>query len=184
MAKHRIYLYEWLFLLNQQAVASDFSGCVDFIRDIFDRAEADLLVIRRWDERRLAYPIKGQRRGTFILTYFRARGSQIPNIDRDCNLSEQVLRCMMLRADHLGETELAIAAKDAETSLQVAMHNRDDDHHGGNDDRPASRSHEGATATATAAPAPPPAPTTDTLQSPADQTEQSKDSQPAPETTA
>jgi small subunit ribosomal protein S6 len=29
-----------------------------------------ILSSRRWDERRLAYPIKGQNRGTYLLVYF------------------------------------------------------------------------------------------------------------------
>ena len=118
MADVRINLYEGMFLLQQQAVASDFGGCVEFLKQVFERAEAELIAIRRWDERRMAYPIRGQKRGTYMLAYFRARGSQIANIERDCNLSEEVLRNMITRADHLGETEIDLAKKDAELSLQ------------------------------------------------------------------
>ena len=127
MSEIGVNLYEGMFLLHQQAVSSDFAGCVDFLKQVFERAEAELIVLRRWDERRLAYAIKGQRRGTFMLTYFRARSTQIANIERDCNLSEQVLRNMILRADHLGETELELAGKDADLSLEMALRGGDDE---------------------------------------------------------
>lgn len=127
MSEISVNLYEGMFLLHQQAVSSDFAGCVDFLKQVFERAEAELIVLRRWDERRLAYTIKGQRRGTFMLTYFRARSTQIANIERDCNLSEQVLRSMILRADHLGETELNLARKDADLSLEMALRGSDDE---------------------------------------------------------
>ena len=119
MAESPTKLYEGMFLLNQQAVANDFGGAIDFLKQVFERAEAEVVAMRKWDERRLAYTIRGQKRGTYILIYFRARGTQIPNIERDCNLSEQVLRNMIVRAEHVGETELELAKKDSETTLEA-----------------------------------------------------------------
>ena len=123
-------LYEGMFILNQQAVAADFAGCVEFVREVFRRAEAEVLVLRKWDERKLAYPIKGQKRGIYILVYFRSRGVQIANIERDCNLSEQVIRAMITRADHIGETEIELAGKDADLSLEVKLRTPDRDEEG------------------------------------------------------
>jgi small subunit ribosomal protein S6 len=113
-------LYEALFLMNQAALATDSAGATAHVQEMLDRAEAETLTLHKWEERKLAYPIEGQKRGTFLIAYFRARPTQIANIERDCNLSEQVLRVMFIRADHMGEEELKLAlegesaAKDAE----------------------------------------------------------------------
>lgn len=121
MAEVRINLYEGMFLLNQQAVAADLSGAVEHIREILNRAEAEIIVLSKWDERKLAYEIRGQKRGLFVLAYFKARASQIANIDRDCNLSEQVLRSMIIRADHMGEEEIELAKKNAELAFEARL---------------------------------------------------------------
>jgi small subunit ribosomal protein S6 len=121
MAEVRINLYEGMFLLNQQAVSTDFASAIEHIRDILNRAEAEILILSRWDERKLAYEIKNQKRGLFILAYFKARASQIANIDRDCNLSEQVLRSLIIRADYMGEAELELAKQNAELSLEARL---------------------------------------------------------------
>lgn len=102
-------LYEALFLINQTALATDSAGATAHVQEMLDRAEAETLTLQRWDERKLAYPIEGQKRGTFLIAYFNARPTQIANIERDCNLSETVLRVMFIRADHIGETELQLA---------------------------------------------------------------------------
>ncbi len=120
MAEQELPLYEGMFLLNQQEVATNFGGCVEFLKGVFERAGAEVLVLTKWDERRLAYPIRGQKRGLYMLAYFRCAGGQIVNLERDCNLSDQVLRCMVVRADHLGETELELARKDA-TDLDMEI---------------------------------------------------------------
>ena len=109
--------YEGLFLLNQQHAAADFPATVEFLKDVFRRADAEIIALRKWDERKLAYEIRGQKRGVYMLAYFRAKGAQIANIERDCNLSEQILRTLIIRADHLGETEFELARKDAELTL-------------------------------------------------------------------
>lgn len=102
-------LYEALFLVSQTALASDSEGTVAHVKEMLDRAEAETLDLRQWDERKLAYPVEGQKRGTFLIAYFKARPTQIANIERDCNLSEQVLRVMFVRADYMGEVELNLA---------------------------------------------------------------------------
>lgn len=105
-------LYEGLFLLNQQAMAGDLQKGLDHVREILDRAEAQTLVLRKWDERKLAYEIQGQKRGVFILAYFHARPTMLPNIERDCNLSDMVMRSLVLKAEHVGETELELARRE------------------------------------------------------------------------
>ncbi len=98
--------YESMFLISQ-AEASDLNGIVAHIEEILRRGNADILAMRKWDERRLAYEIDKQRRGLYILCYFRAPTQDVSHIERDCNLSERILRVLILKADHLTEEEIA-----------------------------------------------------------------------------
>ncbi|MEM9884136.1 MAG: 30S ribosomal protein S6 [Planctomycetota bacterium] len=113
-------LYEGLFLMSQPAITAGLGSAIDTVRGMLDRAEAEVVTLVRWEERKLAYPIDGQKRGTFLISLFRVAPTQIANIERDCNLSEDVLRVMMTRADHMGETEIAEAIKQAETAGDAA----------------------------------------------------------------
>jgi small subunit ribosomal protein S6 len=109
----RTYPYEAMFLIGQ-AAAANLPDVIDHIKEIFNRAGAELIAMKKWDERRLAYEIKKQKRGLYILTYFRAQNTSLPHIERDVNLSERILRVMILRADHLTEDEMRAAdARDA-----------------------------------------------------------------------
>ena len=104
----RTYAYEAMFLIGQ-AAAANLPDVIDHIKDIFHRAGAELIAMKKWDERRLAFEIKKQKRGLYILTYFRAQNTALPGIERDVNLSERILRVMILRADHLTEDEMRAA---------------------------------------------------------------------------
>ena len=114
MSDENVRLYEGLFLINPVKITSHLGTAVSLVRDLLDRAGAETVSIARWDERKLAFDIHGVKRGLYMLAYFRVHGEKVASIERDVTLSENVMRCLILRADHVGETELGIAKQEAE----------------------------------------------------------------------
>ncbi|MCH8967530.1 MAG: 30S ribosomal protein S6 [Planctomycetes bacterium] len=94
--------YEAMFLFDPAAGSSLESVQAEVDR-LMTRAEAEVIVTRRLEERRLAYEIDGRKRGLYVLTYFRAEGPKIGPLERDVRLSESILRALILRADHVTE---------------------------------------------------------------------------------
>ncbi|MCX5688225.1 MAG: 30S ribosomal protein S6 [Planctomycetota bacterium] len=120
MSDKRVYNYEAMFLLSQ-AVAADLGTAVDHIKEILARGHAEIIAMKKWDDRRLAYEIKGQKRGVYILAYFKAPGVDISHVERDCNLSEKVLRALILRADHLSIEEMTALDGRKELDLEAKL---------------------------------------------------------------
>jgi small subunit ribosomal protein S6 len=104
-------IYEGMFLLDNQVVRADWGRAKASVTDVLQKFGAKMLSIRRWDERKLAYPIKGKTRGTYLLAYFEAGGAAVNTARRDFDLHEHVLRYLMLRVEGVpaGELELAQA---------------------------------------------------------------------------
>ena len=100
-------LYEALFLVDSGEAASDWQGIIDHVKKILERSEVEILSIRKWDERPLAYPIMGRKRGTYILVYFNAICERLGAIERDAQLSERILRVLILRGDHITPEDMA-----------------------------------------------------------------------------
>lgn len=119
-APAKTYTYEAMFMISQ-AVAADFSGAIAHINEILSRGHAELISMKKWDERRLAYEIKGQKRAIFILAYFKATGDGFAHIERDCNLSEKIMRTLIVRCDHLTieEMQAADGRKDLEIEAKL-----------------------------------------------------------------
>lgn len=92
--------YEGMFLLDP-ALASDWPAAEAEVRRVLDRAEAKVLGLKKWDERKLAYPIRRSKRGLYVLTFFEAAPEKISPLERDCQLSEKILRVLVLRKDRL-----------------------------------------------------------------------------------
>ena len=98
--------YEGMFLLDSAKAAASWDDAVRHVHDILTKHKAEIVASRQWDERRLAYPVEGQKKGTYLLTFFRADASELKEISADCRLSDLILRDLVLKvhpklADHL-----------------------------------------------------------------------------------
>jgi small subunit ribosomal protein S6 len=90
-------LYEAMFLVDAAAAASDWDGLEESVRKILSRNQAEVVSLKKWDERRLAYDVQGKSRGTYILCYFHSDGGGVAGIEKDVRLSEKVMRVLILR---------------------------------------------------------------------------------------
>jgi small subunit ribosomal protein S6 len=120
VTEDHINAYEGLFLFPQ-AQAGNLQPAVDLLTDILSRAKAEVIALRKWEERRLAYEIKGNKRGVYFLVYFRAHGTALAGIERACNLSELLLRSMIIRADHVTQEQMEAADGTAELADEIKL---------------------------------------------------------------
>jgi small subunit ribosomal protein S6 len=98
--------YEGMFLLDSAKVAVSWDESVKHVHDILTKHNSEIVASRQWDERRLAYPVENHKKGTYLLTYFKADGSNLHEIVADCHLSDLILRELILKVhpklvDHL-----------------------------------------------------------------------------------
>ena len=114
MSTDQLNTYEGMFLFSH-TISGNLQGAVDHLKDLLNRAQAEVISLRKWEERRLAYEIRGTKRGIYFLVYFRALPTAMAGLERDCNLSEQLLRSLIIRADHI-EPEI-MAAADGQAAL-------------------------------------------------------------------
>jgi small subunit ribosomal protein S6 len=108
-------VYEAMFLVDSVQAAADWDGTESFIKSILEKADAKIISFRKWDERKLAYDIDKKSRGTYILAYFNAPADKITQLERDVQLSEKVMRVLILKADHLTKEDM-----EKETPLMIA----------------------------------------------------------------
>lgn len=99
-------LYEALFLVDSGEAAADWEGINEHIKKILDRGDAEIVSMRKWDDRPLAYEINGKRRGTYILVYFNCLPEKITPMERDAQLSERISRVLILRGDHITQEDM------------------------------------------------------------------------------
>src|SRR5438876_12166136 len=82
--------YEAMFLFPAGASA-DLENTLKTARGIIERHGGEIIVLKKWDERKLAYEMKKNKRGLYVIAYFTAPGPAVGAIERDVNLSEDIL---------------------------------------------------------------------------------------------
>jgi small subunit ribosomal protein S6 len=117
-----------MFLLDSGRAGKDWDGARSEVEAILTKHGAEIVRSGRWDERKLAYEIKGHRRATYMLVYFNGTPETIDPVRRECALNDLVLRNMILlrRDDYpipedLGTTPVpaeAAPAADAEKAVE------------------------------------------------------------------
>ena len=133
-------VYEGLFILDSDQYARN----PDEVAGQIDRAikdyEGEVLVSRLWEERKLAYPIKGHKRGTYWLAYFKLDASKVKDLNRQYQISDSVIRFLFVKVDpRLVETLVEhaktgpirpimdVPAEESEKSAQVVEVSGNDD---------------------------------------------------------
>jgi small subunit ribosomal protein S6 len=89
--------YEGMFLLDSSKAAAAWEDTVKHVHDILVKNHSEIVASRQWDERRLAYPIGGHKKGTYLLTYFKTEGENLKEIVAACHLSDVIVRELVLK---------------------------------------------------------------------------------------
>jgi len=92
-------VYEGMFLLDSNRYGRDPDGVAGQIPTLIREAGGEILVSRLWEERRLAYEIKGRRKGAYWLTYFRIDPEKLVDLKRQCRLRDSILRVLFVKID-------------------------------------------------------------------------------------
>ena len=83
--------YEAMFLFGPSALA-DLDGAIGAAKAMVERHGGTVLLIKKWDERKLAYEIKKQKRGTYIICFYTGPGAAVAAILRKTVTSPVIVR--------------------------------------------------------------------------------------------
>jgi small subunit ribosomal protein S6 len=89
-------LYEAMFLLPNSRVNAENGSGTAIVNALLEKHHGKPVKVDLWDERKLAYPVKDQKRATYILAHFEAPTDAVQKLMHDVNISEDILRALVL----------------------------------------------------------------------------------------
>jgi small subunit ribosomal protein S6 len=84
--------YETLFIAHPEVVGDDLTALIEKYRKVLTDQQAVVLKADNWGTRALAYPVKKQSRGSFVLTVFEGPPSVIAEFERRLRIDEKVIK--------------------------------------------------------------------------------------------
>lgn len=92
-----------MFIIGDSEAGSDWEATVKHVEDLLKKRGAEIIKSEKWEERKFAYKLKGHKRGTYLLVYFNGAPDSISLIKRDFELSDKVLRTLIVKIDKIKE---------------------------------------------------------------------------------
>ncbi len=115
-----------MFLVDSALAASDWDGVLATIKNILAKAQAEIVSLKKWSDRRLAYEINHKNKGVYVLCYFKADGGRIREIERSIRLTESIMRALILNAEDqtvVDDSKAAVSVAQAENNTEEAVQN-------------------------------------------------------------
>ena len=113
-------VYEAMLIFDSNRFVRNPDKLPKEVEEMITSKGGEVLISRLWEDRKLAYPIRGQRKGTYWLIYFRANPGQIKNLNRQCEINENILRQLVLKVHpHLEEPILAHARGEVDVESEA-----------------------------------------------------------------
>jgi len=110
-------LYEAMFIVDSARAKESYDAVEEQIKALVTRQGGEVVASMKWDDRRLAYEINDVKRGTYILIHFEAEGDTCSKIERQVQMSEDILRVLITIDEDGVECQSASARERAEAAL-------------------------------------------------------------------
>ncbi|MGI2335286.1 MAG: 30S ribosomal protein S6 [Dehalogenimonas sp.] len=91
--------YELVVIYRQEMPQEKIDEAVEHISKLITTKGGVVDAVDRWGKRKLAYPIKQQLEGVYVLFKFTAGSSLVRKLTDDLRISESVLRHMAIKPD-------------------------------------------------------------------------------------
>ncbi|MBI5026223.1 MAG: 30S ribosomal protein S6 [Nitrospirae bacterium] len=98
--------YECSFILEPNLGDEEVAGATEKIRDIILNSGGEVLKSENWGRKKLAYEIKKQKKGLYIILVFKSPASTIQEIEKLYKIFDPILKFMVIK---LGKKEIQAA---------------------------------------------------------------------------
>ena len=105
------YLYEHIFMARQDVSAQAVEALIDQYKGIIETGGGTVGKVEYWGVKSLAYRIKKNRKGHYVLLNINAPSNAVVELERQLKINEDVLRYITVKVDQF-DTSSSKARRD------------------------------------------------------------------------
>ena len=110
--------YESIFIVHPEVVGDDQTAIIDKYKTILSDQGAEVLKVENWGVRTLAYQVKKQSKGCYVLMIFDAEPTVIAEFERRMRIDEMVIKFQTIVLEN-GYQAPAVAEAGAEADVDA-----------------------------------------------------------------
>ncbi|HEY7745904.1 MAG TPA: 30S ribosomal protein S6 [Desulfuromonadales bacterium] len=104
--------YETIFIIHPDVVGDAYTAIVDKFKGVLTDQGSNVLKVEEWGTRKLAYTVKKQGRGSYVLMAYEAGPQVIAEFERRLRIDENVIKFQTVFLEN-GLEETAVAKEGA-----------------------------------------------------------------------
>lgn len=85
-------IYESIFVTRSDLDDAQLDDGVERVKKIIEKFGGEILKIEKWGKKKLAYPVKRNKYGHYVLIYFNGQAETISELDRHYKLTEDIIK--------------------------------------------------------------------------------------------
>ena len=100
--------YETIFILKSSLTDEEILAATEKVKGVIQRAGGEVVASENWGKRKLAYEVKKEKRGTYIVVHLKGNGTTVLETERHFRLTESIMKFMLVAIDaaKLGQVAL------------------------------------------------------------------------------
>jgi small subunit ribosomal protein S6 len=118
--------YELIFIVQPELSEEEVKNITDRYLQIITAQKGTIIKTEDWGKRRLAYDIKKQSKGNYILVDFYGQGSMIQEIERNLKIDDNILKFITVKTRDPFNPESLEEERKKEQLLQAAQISSDE----------------------------------------------------------
>lgn len=99
--------YETIFIIDPSIESEDIEKVIEDTQNLISGSGGTVIRVDKWGKKRLAYEVKGNRDGYYVLVNFEAEPQFIQRLGRYYGLTEEIIKYMTIRPEELREVKKA-----------------------------------------------------------------------------
>jgi small subunit ribosomal protein S6 len=110
--------YETIFIVHPDVAGDDYGALLEKFRGVLTDQGAEILKVDEWGTRKLAYPIKKQARGSYVLVAYEAGPGVISEFERRLRIDDAIMKFQTVYLEK-GIEEVPVAEEPAAAASEA-----------------------------------------------------------------
>ena len=112
--------YETIFIVHPDLSGEAYTAAVEKFKGVLTDQGAEILKVDEWGTRKLAYPVKKQTRGSYVLVAYEAGSTVIAEFERRMRIDDAIIKFQTVYLEKGLQAESAPAAETGDESQEPA----------------------------------------------------------------
>ena len=93
--------YELIIVISPEVTEEGLAAIIERVNQFITAGGGEVIDLKQWGRRKLAYPIRHFREGYYVQTQFKLGSELTAGLETNLQISEDVLRHLLVRLDEL-----------------------------------------------------------------------------------